>query len=302
MSDADKPFPPKSKESGLGEILRALGFAADKHRNQRRKDAEASPYINHPIAVACVLAGEAGLSDSVLLLAAILHDTVEDTETTFEELRREFGVEVATLVHEVTDDKSLPKVHRKQLQIEHATTASPRAKCLKIADKICNVRDVTASPPVNWPPRRRREYLDWAAQVVDRCRQVEPALDKIFDEDVLSGALGRYDWLHLHHEDFTGQYGKFYAVYGLEQWYLEQKQLNEELAAANARRASSLFWTVFRSFRFSFSSSSVKVPRISPFSFCNRFAWCKWVRRRSKRYWDSPTSSMKRITSCHGVS
>ena len=124
-------------------LLKAISFAADKHRHQRRKDAEASPYINHPIAVATVLAAEGDVSDEVTLIAAALHDTVEDTQTTFGELEEHFGSEVASLVRELTDDKSLEKAERKRLQIEHARNSSIRAKQLKIADKICNVRDIT---------------------------------------------------------------------------------------------------------------------------------------------------------------
>ncbi|HRK74638.1 MAG TPA: HD domain-containing protein, partial [Rhodothermales bacterium] len=141
-------------------IFRALSFAAEKHRHQRRKDVTASPYINHPIAVASVLAVEAGLDDPILLMAAILHDTVEDTETNFEELLDHFGTEVAELVRELTDDKSLPKEIRKTLQVEHAPHRSQKAKCLKMADKICNIRDILEHPPAGWSPERRLAYLD----------------------------------------------------------------------------------------------------------------------------------------------
>ena len=145
-------------------LLRALGFAANKHRDQRRKGAEGSPYINHLIAVAAVLAIEAGVVGEVLLIAAILHDTIEDTDTRFEELENFFGGTAACLVREVTDDKSLRKAERKQLQIEHASRLSPAAKQLKIADKISNIRDITDYPPADWPLTRRREYLTWAEQ------------------------------------------------------------------------------------------------------------------------------------------
>ena len=147
------------------QLLKAISFAAEKHRDQRRKDAEASPYINHPIAVATVLAAEGGVSDEVTLLAAALHDTVEDTKTTFEELEEHFGLEVAGLVREVTDDKSLEKMDRKRLQIQHASQSSSRAKQLKIADKICNIRDITVCPPADWSLERRRKYLSWSEDV-----------------------------------------------------------------------------------------------------------------------------------------
>ena len=163
-------------------LVDALAFAADKHRRQRRKDAEASPYINHPIALARVLSVEAGLADAKLLAAAVLHDTLEDTETSYEELRERFGRAVAAVVLEVTDDKTLPKEERNRLQIEHAAHISRRAKLVKLADKICNVRDVAANPPHGWPLERRREYFDWAKQVVDRMRGTHRRLERLFDE------------------------------------------------------------------------------------------------------------------------
>jgi guanosine-3',5'-bis(diphosphate) 3'-pyrophosphohydrolase len=166
------------------QLLKAVAFAADKHRHQRRKDAEASPYINHPIAVATVLAAEGDVSDEGTLVAAALHDTVEDTQTTIEELEEHFGAEVAHLVREMTDDKSLEEAERKRLQIEHARKLSVRAKQLKIADKICNVRDVTDTPPADWPLQRRRDYLIWSEQVVAGCRGVNAKLDQAFDQTI----------------------------------------------------------------------------------------------------------------------
>lgn len=165
----------------MNKILAAIAFAADKHRNQRRKDAAASPYINHPIALANVLANEAGIDDERVLIAAILHDTVEDTETTLQELVRHFGQEIADIVLEVTDDKALPKAARKQQQIDHAPTISRRAKLVKLADKICNLRDIASSPPTGWSLRRKQDYFDWAKAVIDALRGVHPSLEYLFD-------------------------------------------------------------------------------------------------------------------------
>jgi guanosine-3',5'-bis(diphosphate) 3'-pyrophosphohydrolase len=162
-------------------VLAATAFASAKHRDQRRKGAEASPYINHPIAVANVLANEAGISDPSILAAALLHDTIEDTDTTAKELELEFGPVIAAIVAEVTDDKSLPKQERKRLQIEHAGSLSTPAKLVKLADKICNVRDMTHSPPVDWSPERKAEYFTWAKQVVDQVRGVSTILENLFD-------------------------------------------------------------------------------------------------------------------------
>src|SRR2546428_13181861 len=151
--------------------LHALKFAAEKHRKERRKDADPSPYIHHPIAVAAVLATEAGVTDEATLLAALLHDTVEDTESTVQELQQLFGSEVAALVGEMSDDKALPKETRKRLQVEHSPGASPTAKRLKIADKICNVRDGAENPPASWALERRRADFDWAEGVVAGWRE-----------------------------------------------------------------------------------------------------------------------------------
>lgn len=166
----------------VGLILSAIAFAGEKHRNQRRKDPEATPYINHPIGLAHVLKAEGGVDDVAVLAAAILHDTIEDTNTTEEELRATFGDEITGLVLEVTDDQNLPNAERKRLQVETAASASTKAKLVKLADKICNLRDVAASPPADWTLERRRAYFDWAANVIAGCRGVNARLEAQFDQ------------------------------------------------------------------------------------------------------------------------
>lgn len=165
-------------------VVCAAAFAAEKHRHQRRKDVDTSPYINHPIAVANVLANEAGITDVLTIAAALLHDTIEDTDATAEELHSLFGDRIAAIVLEVTDDKSLPKAERKRLQVEHAPRLGPRAKLVKLADKICNLRDLRRTPPADWPVERRREYFDWARRVVDGLRGVHSGLEALFDREV----------------------------------------------------------------------------------------------------------------------
>jgi guanosine-3',5'-bis(diphosphate) 3'-pyrophosphohydrolase len=166
----------------MHRIIEAIAFAAEKHRGQRRKDRDASPYINHPIALANVLANEAGIEDESVLVAAVLHDTIEDTGTSEEELARLFGQAVVDIINEVTDDKSLPKTERKRLQIERASQASREAKLIKLADKICNLRDVSGRPPADWSAERKQEYFRWAKAVVDQIRGVHPTLERLFDE------------------------------------------------------------------------------------------------------------------------
>lgn len=173
--------------SDTARLLMALHFSAEKHRHQRRKDSLASPYINHPIEVATVLATVGSVSDLTTLVAAILHDTIEDTATSGEELERHFGPEVRQLVEEMTDDKKLARAERKRLQIVHARAASHRAKLIKLGDKICNVRDINHSPPAGWSLQRRREYLDWTEEVVAGCRGANISLEQRFDAVLAEG-------------------------------------------------------------------------------------------------------------------
>lgn len=168
-------------------ILNAAAFAAERHRDQRRKDTDASPYINHLLALADILAREGGVTDATVIAAALLHDTVEDTETTIAELEDRFGKRVASIVAEVTDDKSLPKEERKRLQVAKAATKSPGAKLVKLADKISNLRDITARPPADWPVDRKRQYFDWAQEVVTGLHGQNAALDAAFDEAYAKG-------------------------------------------------------------------------------------------------------------------
>ncbi|MEO6325759.1 MAG: HD domain-containing protein [Thermoanaerobaculia bacterium] len=168
-------------------LLEAVLFAAEKHRQQRRKDEEASPYINHPIAVASLLASVGGITDIDVLCAAVLHDTIEDTETTAIELEEKFGSKVRGLVEEVSDDKSLPKAERKTLQIEHAAKGSSGAKLIKLGDKISNLHDIALSPPKDWSSQRRLDYLNWAELVIAGVRGTNAGLEARFDSMLASG-------------------------------------------------------------------------------------------------------------------
>jgi (p)ppGpp synthase/HD superfamily hydrolase len=168
--------------SDLTLLLKAASFSAERHRSQSRKGEDTTPYINHPLEVACILADVGGVVDVTTLVAALLHDTVEDTSTSPEDLEERFGPDVRSLVEEVTDDKSLDKAERKRLAVEHAPSLSPAAKQIKLGDKMCNVRDVAEHPASGWSMQRRREYLDWAAAVADGCRGVNERLERRFDE------------------------------------------------------------------------------------------------------------------------
>ena len=165
----------------LDLVLTAVEFAAHKHRDQRRKDAKASPYINHPIALARILSEEGDIDDPIVIAAALLHDTIEDTSTTHQELRGQFGAKVANIVAEVSDTKWLDKDSRKRLQVAKASNASMGAKLVKIADKIANVRDMIGNPPANWSLKRKQNYFDWAKEVVDQLRGTNAKLERKFD-------------------------------------------------------------------------------------------------------------------------
>jgi guanosine-3',5'-bis(diphosphate) 3'-pyrophosphohydrolase len=172
--------------SAEAAVLDAALFAAEKHRDQKRKGAEASPYINHPLALARTLAF-AGVTETVVLCAALLHDTVEDTATSFEEIEERFGTHVMSIVREVTDDKTIKKPERKRKQVEMAASKTREAKLVKLADKISNLADILNSPPTDWPRERKLDYFDWAARVVAGLRGTNPTLEAEFDRLYLLG-------------------------------------------------------------------------------------------------------------------
>ena len=168
-------------------LMKALSFAADKHRFQRRKDTEETPYINHPINVALTLLEKGGEHNNDLLVAAVLHDTIEDTQTTPEEIEHQFGKVVLDLVLEVTDDKNLPKEERKRLQVLHAPHKSILARKLKLADKICNVYDIVNHPPSNWPIERKLNYLTWAEDILVGLKGTNPPLEEHLSQLIKQG-------------------------------------------------------------------------------------------------------------------
>jgi guanosine-3',5'-bis(diphosphate) 3'-pyrophosphohydrolase len=174
-------------DESTGLILKAMSYAAEKHSGQKRKDEKASPYINHPIEVTEILWSIGEVRDPILLVASILHDTIEDTEATPDQIRAEFGEEVLAVVLEVTDDKTLAKEVRKQRQVETAPHKSPRAKMLKIADKISNVQDIIDTPPTDWSLERRQEYLLWSERVVAGLRGVNEKLEGYYDDLLARG-------------------------------------------------------------------------------------------------------------------
>ncbi len=168
--------------NNLAKYTEAASFAARKHTGQRRKGDDAAPYINHPLDVANLLANVGKIEDYDVLIAALLHDTIEDTETTEKEITEKFGATVCDYVLEVTDDKSLPKAERKQLQIEHSAHISKGAKSIKLGDKISNIRDVTENPPADWNEQRRLEYIEWGEKVINQLRGANEYLEKYFDD------------------------------------------------------------------------------------------------------------------------
>ena len=174
--------------AAVHEVLRAADFAARKHAGQRRKGGAAEPYINHLLEVAELVASVLSEPDPNLVMAALLHDSIEDVGVNREELAEAFGADVADLVVELTDDKSLPKAERKRLQIVNAPKKSVRAQVIKLADKISNLRALLVSPPADWTTERKREYFEWAKRVVDGLPAPNPTLKSEFDRLYGQGA------------------------------------------------------------------------------------------------------------------
>jgi len=172
---------PADSLAAVQNILRAASFAANKHAQQRRKGAAAEPYINHLIEVAQLVSNATPVLDANLVMAALLHDVIEDVGVTEEEIRQEFGSDVANLVAEVTDDRSLPKAERKRMQVEDAPRKSVRAQTIKLADKIANLRGILTSPPAGWSFERKKEYFEWAKSVVAGFTAPNPLLKAEFE-------------------------------------------------------------------------------------------------------------------------
>jgi len=163
------------------KITQAMLFAAQRHTDQRRKGARGEPYVNHCAEVAALIARHTDGDNTDAICAGLLHDTIEDTGTTYEELVSAFGEGVAGVVRECTDDKSLPKAERKRLQAERAPHKSPNAKMVKLGDKISNLRSILDSPPPTWDLARKQAYFAWAKRVIDGCRGVNAGLEREFD-------------------------------------------------------------------------------------------------------------------------
>ncbi len=165
-------------------VLKAADAAARWHVHQKRKGAAQAPYITHLLEVASVVAEATHGSDPNLVVAALLHDAIEDQEVPREMIAKVFGEDVATLVEECTDDKSLDKEERKRLQVVHAPNRSPRAKVIKLADKTSNLRTISASPSPDWSVKRRLDYVTWAREVAVGLRGTNEWLEDQFDQAV----------------------------------------------------------------------------------------------------------------------
>ena len=162
-------------------VLKASQFAALKHCDQRRKDGK-TPYIIHPISVAMILSEIGSIEDLEILSAALLHDTLEDTDTSVHELDKNFGSRVRIIVEELTDNDMLTFSQRKQMQIDNALYLSKDATLVRIADKISNVYDVIENPPPAWNQKRCNKYVDWAEAVMNNCQKVNQDLENHFFE------------------------------------------------------------------------------------------------------------------------
>ncbi|MEL6109009.1 MAG: HD domain-containing protein, partial [Planctomycetota bacterium] len=181
----------------MSNLLAAAHFAAVKHATQRRKDHAETPYINHPIEVAELLQRIGGVDDETVLIAALLHDTIEDTETTEDEIHDHFGPDVLGLVVECTDDKRLEKAERKRLQIVNAPKKSDGAKQIKLADKLCNLRSILVDAPVGWSVQRQRDYFMWAEQVCAGLAGVNAILDAADRHGMKVGLVAAWQNLYL---------------------------------------------------------------------------------------------------------
>lgn len=183
----------------------ACYFAANAHKRQKRKDATGTPYINHPIDVANILA-DAGITDPDILCAAVLHDTIEDTYVTYDLIKEQFGEKVANIVKECSDDKSYPKEIRKQMQLKHSTNASVEAKLVKAGDKLSNIGDLDSNPPANWTQDEIQGYITWCYAV---CLEIK-GHNQIVDQR-LSDIFTKWNLVDLTPEELQKRLDKYYG-------------------------------------------------------------------------------------------
>lgn len=170
----------------MKQLSKAIVFAAQCHSGQYRKDGK-TPYINHPLEVMNLVVTHVENPGTEMLIAAVLHDVVEDTNVTGSEIKHMFGAHVARLVAELTDDKTLTKEERKRVQLSEVHDLSDEGKLLRLCDKICNVYDILYAPPGDWDMKRRMDYLIWAKAVVDKIRGTHKVLEVRFDELFAAG-------------------------------------------------------------------------------------------------------------------
>ena len=182
---ADSVEPPSvvaPMSADLRSLTKALVFAAEAHRNQRRKGAAQEPYLNHLIEVLDLVVKATDGADMDILIAALLHDVVEDTSTSYEDVAANFGERVAEIVRENSDDMSLPKADRRLARIAAMPLKSREARLVKIADVISNLRAIAVSPPAGWPAERKLGYLQSCRRLVDAGRGTDAAIERIFDQ------------------------------------------------------------------------------------------------------------------------
>ena len=171
----------------MASVVRAAYFAGEKHKDQRRSDKEETPYINHPLELASILVDEGGVDDVEVICAALLHDTIEDTDTTHEDLRSLFGAIVADIVMEVTNDMTLSSPERRIKESACIPGLSDKAKLVKLADKIANIRDISTMPPIGWTQERKKAYFDFSLSIAQQAKDASPVLYQVF----------LYDYHHL---------------------------------------------------------------------------------------------------------
>ncbi|EFO18322.1 hypothetical protein LOAG_10172 [Loa loa] len=167
---------------GISLIIEAVDLAARRHRQQRRKDAAQTPYVNHPIGVAYILTSEGQITDTTTIIAAILHDIVEHTKTTDEEIRKMFGDEIADIVKECTMVRSMKREARMKSELEKASKLSHKAKLVQLADKLNNIRDIERGTPLGWTKQHVTEYIIFAKDLLSKIRGIHGPLESALDD------------------------------------------------------------------------------------------------------------------------
>jgi len=165
-------------EKDAEAVLGAAIFATEKHKSQVRSNEKKTPYIIHPIEVADLVMKIGHVYDKDVLITALLHDVMDDTQTTYEQITSLYGTKVSSYLEEMTSKQGLSLKEQKKQQIMQAFRQNPSVAIIKLSDKLSNLKTLATSPPPSWSRDRIDQYFQWAQTVIENLPESNQLLKK----------------------------------------------------------------------------------------------------------------------------